>query len=134
MKALESLPEYGQTFRGKAGGQRAARAITALIRVGRIQRVEFKTPQRKTRERLELVDLPEVAAEQVENAPVSSVESAPRHPPITPQRIGAAHGDACASAPSMNGVAPNSIGAIGAGWGVPELHTEHSYATDGAKF
>jgi hypothetical protein len=92
MKALESLPEYGQTFRGKAGAQRAARALTALIRVGRIRRVEYKTPQRKTRERLELVERPEVAADSVENAPIPSAESAPRHPPITPQRIGAAHG------------------------------------------
>ncbi|WP_409302886.1 AAA family ATPase [Pseudomonas sp. KCJK8993] len=135
MKALESLPEYGQTFRGKAGGQRAARAITALIRVGRIRRVEYKTPQRKTRERLEPVELPDVAAEQVENAliqsadataepvevaPIPSVESASRHPPITPQRIGAAHWDACASAPNTNGAAPNTIGAIGAEWVTPQ--------------
>lgn len=114
MKSLESLPEYGQTFRGKAGGQRAARAITALIRVGRIRRVEYKTLQRKNRERLELVEQSEIVAEQVENAPIPSAESAPRHPPITPQRIGAAHRDACASAPNMTGAAPNTIGAIGA--------------------
>ncbi|WP_207884548.1 AAA family ATPase [Pseudomonas sp. 30_B] len=80
MKALESLPEYGQTFRGKAGGQRAARAITALIRAGRIRRVEYKTPQRKIRERLELVDLSEVAAKLVENAPITRTESAPLPP------------------------------------------------------
>lgn len=114
MKALESLTEYGQTFRGKSGGQRVARAITALIRVGRIQRVEFKTAQRKIRERLELVELPHVAAEQVKNTPAPSAPSAPRHPPITPQRIGAAHWDACASAPTMKGAAPITICAIGA--------------------
>ncbi|MBM7062828.1 AAA family ATPase [Pseudomonas sp. UL073] len=114
MKALESLPEYGQAFRGKVGGQRAARAITALIRNRRIRRVEYKTPQRKTRERLELVELREVTSEQVENALTSWSESAPRHPPITPQHIGAAHGDACAGAPNLNGAAPNTIGAISA--------------------
>lgn len=80
MKALESLPEYGQTFRGRAGGQRAARAITTLIRVGSIRRVEYKTPQRKTRERLELVALSEVAADPVENAPITRAESAPLPP------------------------------------------------------
>jgi hypothetical protein len=114
MKSLESLPEYGQTFRGKAGGQRAARAITALIRDGRIRRTEYKTPQRKIRVRLELAGLPEVVAESLADAPTTCVESAPRHPPITPQRIGAAHRDACASAPDMNGAAPHAIGAIGA--------------------
>lgn len=74
MKALEPLPEYGKTFHGKAGGQRAARAITALIRSGRLHRVEYKTPQRKMRERLELV----------ENTSITCAESAPRHPPIPP--------------------------------------------------
>lgn len=134
MKALESLPEYGQTFRGKAGGQRAARALTALIRVGRIRRVEYKTPQRKTRERLELVELPEVAADPVENAPTPSTESAPRHPPITPQRIGAAHWDACASAPSTNGAAPPTIGAIDAEWNAPEQAADHAQPSDGAEY
>lgn len=121
MKALESLPEYGQSFRGKAGSQRAARAITALIRVGRIRRTEYKTPQRKTRERLELVELSAVVAEPVENASIPSAESALRHPPITPQRIGASHGDACASAPIMTGASPNTIGAIGAKGSALEL-------------
>jgi len=134
MKALESLPEYGQTFRGKAGGQRAARAITALIRVGRIRRAEYKTPQRKTRERLELVELPEMAADPVENAPIQSAESAPRHPPITPQRIGAAHGDACASAPNMTGAAPNTIGAIGAKESAPELAASPEHGKDNAAY
>ena len=121
MKALESLPEYGQTFRGKAGGQRAARAITALIRTGRIRRTEYRTTQRKTRERLELVELPETPVNPLENVPIPCVESAPRHPPITPQRIGAAHWDTCASAPNMTGAAPNTIGAIGAKNSSPEL-------------
>ncbi|WP_374379002.1 AAA family ATPase [Pseudomonas fluvialis] len=149
MKALESLPEYGQTFRGKAGGQRAARAITALVRVGRIRRAEYKTPQRKTRERLELVELSEGAceivesapipstdatAEPVETAPIPSAESAPRHPPITPQRIGAAHWDACASAPNMTGAAPNTTGAIGAEWNAPELAADHGRPSDGAEY
>lgn len=58
MKALEPLPEYSQTFRGRAGGSRAACAITALLRAGAIRKVEFRTPQRKTRERLELVEPP----------------------------------------------------------------------------
>lgn len=149
MKALEPLPEYGPTFQGKAGGRRAARAITALIRVGRIRRVEYKTPQRKTRERLELVELPDVAAEAVESAPIPSAdataepveiapipsaESAPRHPPITPQRIGAAHGDACASAPNMTGAAPSIIGAIGAEWVTSELAADHGRTSDGAEY
>lgn len=72
MKALESLPEYNRIFRGKAGGKRAALAITALIRVGRVQRIKYKTPQRKFRERLELVELPETPAVPLENAPISS--------------------------------------------------------------
>lgn len=54
MKALESLPEYARAFRGRQGSQRAARAITALIRSGDIMRVEYKSPQRKIRERLVL--------------------------------------------------------------------------------
>lgn len=134
MKALESLQEYGQTFRGKAGAQRAARTITALIRVGRIRRVAYKTPQRKTRERLELVELPEVAADSVENAPIPSAESAPRHPPIPPQRIGAVHGDACASAPHMLGAAPNTIGATGAEESVPELAANDAQPCDKAGY
>jgi hypothetical protein len=69
MKALESLPEYIQTFRGKAGGQRAARAITALIRAGHIRRIKYRTPQRKIRELLELVELSEKSAGARENAP-----------------------------------------------------------------
>jgi hypothetical protein len=73
MKALESLPEYRQAFRGKAGGQRAACAITALIRAGRIQRAEYKTPQRKIRERLVLVELPVKLADSLENVPIQCV-------------------------------------------------------------
>jgi hypothetical protein len=34
-----------------------------------------------------------------------------RATPYNPQRIGAAHKDACASAPNMTGAAPNIIGA-----------------------
>jgi len=73
MKALEPLPEYSQTFRGKAGGQRAARAITALIRDGRIQRAEYKAPHRKTRERLVLVELPVKPADSLEIVPIQCV-------------------------------------------------------------
>lgn len=73
MKALEPLPEYSLTFRGKAGGQRAARAITALIRDGRIQRAEYKAPHRKIRERLVLVELPVKPADALENAPTQCV-------------------------------------------------------------
>lgn len=58
MKALEPLPEYSQTFRGKTGGLRAACAVTALLRTGAIRKVEYRTPQRKTRERLELAEPP----------------------------------------------------------------------------
>ena len=114
MKALESLPEYCRSFRGRAGGQRAARALTALIRNGRIRRVEYRTPQRKVRERLELVELPVVATDRFADAPVMCTESAPRHSPYTPQRTGAAHTEACADAPSMTGAAPNITGAYGA--------------------
>ncbi len=73
MKALEPLPEYSLTFRGKAGGQRAARAITALIRDGRIQRAEYKAPHRKIRERLVLVELPVKPADALENTPIQCV-------------------------------------------------------------
>jgi hypothetical protein len=73
MKALESLPEYYQAFRGKAGGQRAACAITALIRDGRIQRAEYKTAHRKIRERLVLVELPMKAADSLDNVPIQCV-------------------------------------------------------------
>lgn len=70
MKALEPLPEYHQAFRGKAGRQRAARAITALILDGRIQRAEYKTPRRKIRERLVLVELPVEPVDTLENVPI----------------------------------------------------------------
>ena len=73
MKALESLPEYCHTFRGKPGGKRAALAITALIRVGRIRRTEYKTPNRKNRERLVLVELPVKAADSLDNVPIQCV-------------------------------------------------------------
>jgi hypothetical protein len=73
MKALEPLPEYSLTFRGKAGGQRAARAITALIRDGRIQRAEYKAAHRKIRERLVLVELPVKPADALENTPIQCV-------------------------------------------------------------
>lgn len=46
MKALESLPEYLDTFRGKAGSTRAARAITSLARSGRIERIQYQKPNR----------------------------------------------------------------------------------------
>lgn len=73
MKALESLPEYRHTFRGKSGGQRAALAITALIRVGRIRRTEYKTSNRKNRERLVLVELPVKASDSIDNVPIQCV-------------------------------------------------------------
>lgn len=56
MKALESLPEYGKAFKGKAGGKRASLALTTLIRNGRIRRVEYRKPNRHLGERLELVE------------------------------------------------------------------------------
>lgn len=46
MKALEPLPEYMDTFKGKAGRDRAARAITALSRAGRIERITYTKPNR----------------------------------------------------------------------------------------
>lgn len=52
MKALEPLPEYGQAFKGRAGNNRAARALAALRREGRIREETFRTPQRKERTRL----------------------------------------------------------------------------------
>lgn len=73
MKALESLPEYSQTFRGKAGGQRAARAITALIRAGHIRRIKYRTPQRKIREFLELVERSKNSADAPEDVPIPYV-------------------------------------------------------------
>jgi hypothetical protein len=111
MSALGALPEYVHTFRGKQGNQRAARAIAALIRAGRIRRVEYKTLQRKNRERLELVEVPKAGSGSGQNKQIWSAESALRRPPITPERIGAAHWDACASAPIMIGAAPDTIGA-----------------------
>ncbi len=73
MKALESLPEYSQTFRRKAGAQRAARAIAALMRVGLIRRIQYRTPQRKIREFLELVELSKSSADAPENVPIPRV-------------------------------------------------------------
>lgn len=52
MKALEPLPEYGQAFKGRAGNSRAAKAITALRRAGRVIEETYRTPQRKERVRL----------------------------------------------------------------------------------
>lgn len=57
MKALEPFPEYGQTFKGRAGNQRAARALTALLRAGRVRKESYPAPQRKVRERLVLVQV-----------------------------------------------------------------------------
>lgn len=54
MKALEPLPEFWN-FKGRRGRDRAAEAITRQIRNGRIRRIEYKTPQRKIKTRLELV-------------------------------------------------------------------------------
>lgn len=54
MKALEPFPEYGH-FKGSAGSRRAARAITALRRDGRVCVESYRTPQRKDRERLVLI-------------------------------------------------------------------------------
>ena len=56
MKALEPLPEYGQTFKGRAGNTRAARAIAALRRDGRISEETYKTAHRKEKTRLVLVE------------------------------------------------------------------------------
>lgn len=56
MKALESLPEYWQTFKGSAGGKRAVRALTALRRVGRVSEETYRTPQRKTKTRRVIVE------------------------------------------------------------------------------
>ncbi|MBM5457546.1 AAA family ATPase [Pseudomonas sp. P66] len=56
MKALEPLPEYGQTFRGSAGSKRAARALVALRRSGRVREENYRTPQRKDRVRLVLAE------------------------------------------------------------------------------
>lgn len=52
MKALEPLPEYGQAFKGRAGNSRAARALAALRREGRIREDVYRTRQRKERTRL----------------------------------------------------------------------------------
>jgi hypothetical protein len=73
MKTLDLLPEYSQTFRGKVGGQRAALAITALIRTGRLRRIKYKTPQRKIRERLVLVELSVKPVDPFENVPIPCV-------------------------------------------------------------
>lgn len=86
MKALESLPEYGKIFRGKAGGQRAARAITALIRGGRIRRVQYRKANRHSGERLELVERPKAIADLVGNAPLPRAASAPRLGMLAPVR------------------------------------------------
>lgn len=56
MKALEPLPEYGQTFKGRAGNSRAAAAIAALRRDGRIREETYRTRQRKDRTRLVIVE------------------------------------------------------------------------------
>ncbi|UVM55370.1 AAA family ATPase [Pseudomonas sp. B21-012] len=71
MKALQSLPEYSRIFRGKAGGQRAANAITALIRTGHVRRIKYRTPQRKIRELFELVELSETLVDQLDNVPIA---------------------------------------------------------------
>lgn len=55
MKALESLPEYMDTFQGKRGSARAARAITSLARSGRIERIQYQKPNRHFAERWEIV-------------------------------------------------------------------------------
>lgn len=56
MKALEPLPEYGQTFKGAAGSKRAARALAALRRAGRVREETYRTPQRKERVRLTVAE------------------------------------------------------------------------------
>lgn len=54
MKALESLPEYMDTFQGK-GSARAACAITSLARAGRIERIQYQKPNRHFAERWGIV-------------------------------------------------------------------------------
>lgn len=55
MKALEPLPEYGQTFKGKAGSGRAA-ALVKLRRDGRVREESYPGPHRKTKTRLVIVE------------------------------------------------------------------------------
>lgn len=56
MKALEPLPEYGQTFKGKAGSRRAAAALVKLRRDGRVREESYPGPHRKTKTRLVIVE------------------------------------------------------------------------------
>ncbi len=54
MKALENLQEYPSGLRGSKGSKRAAQAIVALLRSGRLKKVEYRSANRKQRIRLEL--------------------------------------------------------------------------------
>lgn len=56
MKALQPLPEYTQTFKGRAGNDRAAAALAALRREGRISEETYPAPHRKTKTRLVIVE------------------------------------------------------------------------------
>lgn len=95
MKALEALPEYTHTFVGQLGRKRAISTLTALLREKKIKRVEYRTENRKKKERLELVDWL--------FAPVEC--AAP--PPYTPSAERRTLEGACATAPILTGACAN---------------------------
>lgn len=93
MQALDSLPEYFDTFKGSEGRQRASRALAALKRAGRVFEVEYKNEQRHIRKRLQLLGESTDAATS-EGALFERPEVRASIPPIPPcaltQRAGGA--------------------------------------------
>lgn len=83
MSALAPLPEYSDTFKGKEGRDRAARAIVALKRAGFIIEVDYRDQYRNNRKRLELVSATVNAASAGDAAPGAAMRRV-NTPPIPP--------------------------------------------------
>lgn len=82
MKVLENLQEYPSSLRGSKGSKRAAQAIVALMRNGRIKEVEYRNENRKLRKRLELAQ--SIGAEDDLIGPSGKGEKCAAPPPYTP--------------------------------------------------
>jgi len=105
--ALENLPEFGKQFRSKEGKKRAKAAILALIRTGRVVRVDYEDRHRNKRQRLELFELTQNCPTK---APINGVKAASDISPIPPSVTNAAQG-ACVSASDTTETAINATNA-----------------------
>jgi RecA-family ATPase len=119
MKSLEPLAEYSGPFAGKDGGKRASRALAALIRSGRLQRVEYTDSYRNKRERLALA-ASDAGINAINATDAGSGKSALLLPPIPPSAMNAALGGACVRSSIASDAGINAINATDAVWQASE--------------